>query len=138
MATEHVVLQGEHLSKISAKYGFLDYRTIWDHPQNADLNSGLAAVHLLKLALCGGIALPGYRQARITLKLLHGARHDSVVDVFQWPRNVAQITQARHLPRSRVHGVKVADFNGYYEVEGNHRIFEGKGCLGFCLWRWAP
>ena len=39
MATEHVVLQGEHLSKISAKYGFLDYRTIWDHPQNADLKA---------------------------------------------------------------------------------------------------
>lgn len=39
MSTEHVVLQGEHLSQISAKYGFLDYRTIWNHPQNADLKA---------------------------------------------------------------------------------------------------
>ncbi len=39
MATEHVVLQGEHLSQISEKYGFLDYRTIWDHPGNADLKA---------------------------------------------------------------------------------------------------
>ena len=39
MATEHVVQQGEHLSQISAKYGFLDYRTVWDHPQNADLKA---------------------------------------------------------------------------------------------------
>ena len=39
MGTEHVVLQGEHLSQISAKYGFLDYRTVWDHPGNADLKA---------------------------------------------------------------------------------------------------
>jgi hypothetical protein len=39
MGTEHVVLQGEHLSQISAKYGFLDYRTVWDHPGNAELKA---------------------------------------------------------------------------------------------------
>ncbi len=39
MATDHVVLQGEHLSQISAKYGFRDYRTIWDHPGNAKLKA---------------------------------------------------------------------------------------------------
>jgi Putative peptidoglycan binding domain len=39
MGTEHVVLQGEHLTQISAKYGFLDYRTIWNHPQNVDLKA---------------------------------------------------------------------------------------------------
>jgi hypothetical protein len=39
MGADHVVLQGEHLSQISAKYGFLDYRTVWDHPGNADLKA---------------------------------------------------------------------------------------------------
>jgi hypothetical protein len=37
MASEHTVEQGEHLSRIAKKYGFSDYRTIWDHPQNATL-----------------------------------------------------------------------------------------------------
>lgn len=37
MATYHTVEQGEHLSRIAAKYGFANYRTIWDHPQNAEL-----------------------------------------------------------------------------------------------------
>src|SRR5262249_44370257 len=33
----HTVAQGEHLSKIARQYGFVDYTTIWDHAQNADL-----------------------------------------------------------------------------------------------------
>lgn len=37
MASYHTVEQGDHLSKIAKKYGFSDYRTIWDHGQNADL-----------------------------------------------------------------------------------------------------
>jgi N-acetylmuramoyl-L-alanine amidase len=37
MASEHTVEQGEHLTQIAARYGFADYRTIWDHPRNADL-----------------------------------------------------------------------------------------------------
>jgi hypothetical protein len=37
MASEHTVEQGEHLSRIAKRYGFSDYRTIWDHPQNAAL-----------------------------------------------------------------------------------------------------
>jgi N-acetylmuramoyl-L-alanine amidase len=39
MATDHVVLQGEHLSQIAEKYGFRDYRTIWDDPENAKLKA---------------------------------------------------------------------------------------------------
>ena len=31
------MVQGEHLSRIAAHYGFSDYRTIWDHPKNAAL-----------------------------------------------------------------------------------------------------
>lgn len=35
--TEHVVKQGEYLSKIAKDHGFADYLTIWNHPQNTDL-----------------------------------------------------------------------------------------------------
>ncbi len=37
MATYHTVAQGEHLSSIAEKYGFSDYRTIWNAPENAEL-----------------------------------------------------------------------------------------------------
>src|SRR3989442_1021381 len=35
MEKRHTVKQGEHLPKIAESYGFRDYRTIWDHPNNA-------------------------------------------------------------------------------------------------------
>jgi hypothetical protein len=35
----HRVTQGEHLSEIGSKYGFPDYRVIWNHPQNTGLRS---------------------------------------------------------------------------------------------------
>jgi N-acetylmuramoyl-L-alanine amidase len=34
---EHIVKQGEHVSSIAKKYGFADYRQIWDHGDNAKL-----------------------------------------------------------------------------------------------------
>jgi N-acetylmuramoyl-L-alanine amidase len=37
MSTDHIVGQGEHLSQIAEKYGFRDYKTIWNHPSNAKL-----------------------------------------------------------------------------------------------------
>ena len=37
MSTNHVIEQGEHLSQLAAQYGFRDYLTIWDHPNNAAL-----------------------------------------------------------------------------------------------------
>jgi N-acetylmuramoyl-L-alanine amidase len=37
MSNDHTVAQGEYLSKLARKYGFSDYRTIWDHPNNAEL-----------------------------------------------------------------------------------------------------
>ncbi len=33
----HVVQQGEHLAGIAHRYGYGDYRTIWEHPRNAEL-----------------------------------------------------------------------------------------------------
>lgn len=35
----HVIKQGEHLSTLAHKYGFRDYRTIWDDPHNAELKT---------------------------------------------------------------------------------------------------
>jgi hypothetical protein len=33
----HIVKQGEHLSGIAKHYGFTDFKTIWDRPENAEL-----------------------------------------------------------------------------------------------------
>jgi LysM domain len=35
--TSHTVEQGEHLSTIADRYGFVDYHIIWDYPANANL-----------------------------------------------------------------------------------------------------
>jgi len=35
----HVVEQGEYMAKIAKRYGFVDWRTIWQHPQNSALRS---------------------------------------------------------------------------------------------------
>jgi len=35
MAGYYTVQQGDYLSKIATVNGFLDYHTIWDHPDNA-------------------------------------------------------------------------------------------------------
>lgn len=37
MPTQHKVRSGECLSSIAARYGFSDYKTIYDHPDNAGL-----------------------------------------------------------------------------------------------------
>lgn len=37
MAGYHTVKQGEYLSGIAYQYGFSHYKTIWDHPNNAEL-----------------------------------------------------------------------------------------------------
>lgn len=37
MGQIHTVKDGEHLSGIAAKYGFSSYKTIWEHPENAEL-----------------------------------------------------------------------------------------------------
>jgi N-acetylmuramoyl-L-alanine amidase len=37
MPIDHVVKQGECLSRIASQYGFADYKAIYNHPDNADL-----------------------------------------------------------------------------------------------------
>lgn len=37
MAHTHVVVQGDCFSKIAMQYGFTDYKTLYDHPDNAEL-----------------------------------------------------------------------------------------------------
>ena len=39
MSDYHTVQQGEHMSSIAKLYGFLDYRTLWNHSQNAQLKA---------------------------------------------------------------------------------------------------
>lgn len=39
MASYHTVAQGEHVPGIAWSYGFHDYRTVWSHPNNADLKN---------------------------------------------------------------------------------------------------
>ncbi len=39
MATDYIVQQGDYLSKIANDFGFSDYRTIWNHPDNSELKS---------------------------------------------------------------------------------------------------
>jgi len=35
----HIVQQGEHIPDIAAQYGFSNFRTVWDHPNNAALKN---------------------------------------------------------------------------------------------------
>lgn len=44
--TKYVVEQGDCMSSISAQYGF-DWRTLWNHPENADLKSSRKDANIL-------------------------------------------------------------------------------------------
>ncbi|HUI79813.1 MAG TPA: peptidoglycan-binding protein [Bryobacteraceae bacterium] len=39
MAANYIVAQGDYLSRIAKNFGFSDYRTIWNHPNNASLKA---------------------------------------------------------------------------------------------------
>lgn len=47
MAQIYTVQQGDHLSSIAAKFGFADFRTIWNHPNNATLKNQRKDPHVL-------------------------------------------------------------------------------------------
>ena len=44
---QHIVKQGDHISKIARQYGFEDYETIWDHPENAAIAEQRQDPHIL-------------------------------------------------------------------------------------------
>jgi hypothetical protein len=44
---EYKVKQGDHLAKIAKNFGFSGYRTIWDHPANAELKKKRQNPHVL-------------------------------------------------------------------------------------------
>ena len=44
---DHVVQQGEHLTQIADKYGFRNYETIWNHPDNAQLKAARQSPNVL-------------------------------------------------------------------------------------------
>jgi len=37
MPRQHEVVQGEHISRLAEKYGFADFRTLWNHAGNSSL-----------------------------------------------------------------------------------------------------
>ena len=47
MATTHIVQQGECLTSIAHRYGFSDWKAIYDHPDNADLKKARPNPHSL-------------------------------------------------------------------------------------------
>jgi hypothetical protein len=47
MAGYHRVQQGEHVSRIAAKYGFSSFKSIWNHPNNADLKAARQTPNVL-------------------------------------------------------------------------------------------
>lgn len=47
MGQSYTVQQGDHISALAAKFGFADYKTIWDDPGNADLKSKRSNPHIL-------------------------------------------------------------------------------------------
>jgi N-acetylmuramoyl-L-alanine amidase len=47
MGTTYSIKQGDHLSGIAEKFGFRDYETIWNNPQNAALKKKRGNPHVL-------------------------------------------------------------------------------------------
>ena len=47
VAETYIVQQGDHLSNIAEKFGFWDFLTIWDHPNNAELKKARHNAHIL-------------------------------------------------------------------------------------------
>jgi hypothetical protein len=47
MSVIHKVEQGEFLAKIAQKYGFTDYKAIWNHPKNAQLKKKRVSPNVL-------------------------------------------------------------------------------------------
>jgi hypothetical protein len=47
VSKEHQVENGDHLSGIAEKYGFGDFKTIWDLPENAELRGARRNPHVL-------------------------------------------------------------------------------------------
>lgn len=44
---KYTIRQGDHLSSLAAKWGFADFKTIWEHPGNADLRGIRKNPHVL-------------------------------------------------------------------------------------------
>lgn len=63
MALNHTIRQGEHASKVAAKYGFRDYRTVWENAGNATLREQRRNPNVL--APGDGLAVPEKAQKSI-------------------------------------------------------------------------
>src|SRR5512139_1201705 len=47
MGSYHTVEQGQHLSQIAARYGFVDYHTIWEDAENTALREQRKSPNIL-------------------------------------------------------------------------------------------
>jgi N-acetylmuramoyl-L-alanine amidase len=47
MSGTHIVQEGEHLSSIAKRFGFRNFETIWEHPNNAELRQLREDAHVL-------------------------------------------------------------------------------------------
>jgi hypothetical protein len=70
----HVVEQGEHLSSIAEKYGFLDFQTIWNDAENAALRDKRKNPHVL---------MPGDKVFIPDMKLKNEARSTGAKHTFK-------------------------------------------------------
>lgn len=48
MPIAHVVEEGEHISEIAERYGFVRYETVWEEPLNAELRASRSNPHVLQ------------------------------------------------------------------------------------------
>ena len=71
MPTLHIVKQGECLAKIAKRYGFLDYRKVYDHPDNAELRKKRPNPNLLFPG--DRVVIPEFEPK--TVSISHGRTH---------------------------------------------------------------
>src|SRR5688572_3157893 len=68
---KHVVQQGECLSTIAKRYGFPDYRTVYEHPDNAELRRKRPNPNLLFPGDVVAIPEPKVRTAAVATGQVH-------------------------------------------------------------------
>ena len=71
MATRYVVKQGDHMTRIASRFGFLTFWPIWDHPDNAGLRELRTNPHVL---LPGDVVVVPDRTQK-SVSLATGRRH---------------------------------------------------------------
>ena len=71
MSKNHIVQQGECLSRIASRYGFTDWRFLYDHPANAELRRKRPNPNVLFPGDVVVIPAPRVKEERIDTTRLH-------------------------------------------------------------------